>query len=167
MIDFNNVSKPFVKLNGTVLAPSLEATYGPYTNVSEAYNSIVETFKSTGIPVGLTVGIKNGNNIEEYWFNGGTSQANLVPKCNGGSGSGSSADGHKVHIITNLPQDTTTALQEAVPNAAVKDVVVDTMTGAVYLCYGISQWVKLNGTILTDAAPTTTRIVNAHILSYK
>lgn len=166
-MNYNGLMTPLIMVDGEKLKPSVEATYGPYSSVAEAYNTLVEEFTSTGIPVGLTVGIQNGNNIEEYWFNGGTSQANLVPKCNGGSGSGSSADGHKVHIITNLPQDTTTALQEAVPNAAVKDVVVDTMTGAVYLCYGIGQWVKLNGTILTDAAPTTTRIVNAHILSYK
>ena len=67
-MNYNGLMTPLIMVDGEKLKPSVEATYGPYSSVAEAYNTLVEEFTSTGIPVGLTVGIQNGNDIEEYCF---------------------------------------------------------------------------------------------------
>lgn len=57
--------------------------YGPYTSVHEAHTSLYALEHNA---VGRTVGIIDGNNIIEYWYQGGTAEANLVPKqAQGGS----------------------------------------------------------------------------------
>lgn len=169
--DFNSITKPFVKLQGKNLLPSLEATYGPYNSVQDAYNSIMETFDNkVEIPLGLTVGIINGNEITEYWFKKGTSSADDLEVKNSNSGGNQStpAGSYTIHRIHNASfEDTTSNLDNQYPQAAVGDHVINTATGAVYIKYGAGEWVKLNGTILGDAAPTIARIVNAHVLSYK
>lgn len=81
-----------IDASGGTLFPSLEATYGPYKSIQEAYNAIEVEFGAEGIPIGLTVGIKEGNSIKEYWFNGGTSQSNLVEKAGGGGSGGGSVN---------------------------------------------------------------------------
>lgn len=149
------------------LFPSTEVTYGPYNSIDEAYNALVNEFDQSSIPVGLTVGIKTGNNIKEYWFNGGTAKSNLVEKHPAGGGGSSTGGGFNIYTIANLAEDTTTALDNTFQNAVKGDHVIDTVTGGVYIKYGDGQWVKLNGTILTEKAVVISRIVNAHILSYK
>lgn len=57
--------------------PQLDKRYGPYENVDTA----LTTLKSSDRCVGLTIGIKTNNTITEYWFTGGTDDANLVEKC--------------------------------------------------------------------------------------
>ena len=61
--------------------PSIDHRYGPYASVAAAHAALAEDELCT---VGLTVGIIDGNNIVEYWYQGGTAQANLVPKQSGG-----------------------------------------------------------------------------------
>lgn len=57
----------------------LDARYGPYTSVEEAYLILGPTGFDC-IFEGLTVGIIVGNNIYEYWFKNGTNLDNLVLK---------------------------------------------------------------------------------------
>lgn len=167
-MEYNGLMTPLSVIDGEKIKPSLEATYGPYANIDEAYSTLSNEFGATGIPIGLTVGIKTGNNIEEYWFNGGTSKANLVKKCQSSGVGGGSGDGFSIFKINSTSfEDTTSNLYNMYPQAAVGDHVINTATGAVYIKYGAGEWVKLNGTILGDAAPTIARIVNAHVLSYK
>lgn len=64
--------------NGVAL-PSSEALYGPYTSIDSAWTAI-EGQGFDQVPIGLTVGIKNGNNIVEYWLNGGSTKSYLVQK---------------------------------------------------------------------------------------
>lgn len=56
--------------------PNIDAKYGPYSSVQEALSSI----QVGGRAIGLTIGIKSGNDIKEYWFKRGTADANLVIK---------------------------------------------------------------------------------------
>lgn len=81
-----------IDASGGTLYPSLEATYGPYKSIQEAYTAIETEFGAEGIPIGLTVGIRDGTNIKEYWFNGGTTQSNLVEKTGSGGSSGGGAN---------------------------------------------------------------------------
>lgn len=111
---------------------------------------------------GLTVGILTDNGIEEYWFKNGITNAHLVPKNQGGSGGG-----HNLFVTNNVTEDTNTNLQALFPTAQVKDVIVDATLGGVYICYQTNKWVKLNGTILTDAAPAVTEIREVRMLSMK
>lgn len=57
--------------------PSIDLRYGPYASVHAAHTALSD---DDVVAVGLTVGIIDGNNIVEYWYQGGTSEANLVPK---------------------------------------------------------------------------------------
>lgn len=152
------------------LSPSIEATYGPYDSVSQAYQSLTSTFGTSSIPVGLTVGIKTGNTIKEYWFNGGTAQSNLVPKVTTSSSSGGdSTSKGRVHTSDNSNiQDTTTSLSSIFPEATVGDFCVSTVTGGLYLKYSDNGWLKVGtGVILTDTVVQTANIANAYVLSYK
>lgn len=68
---------------------SLDSYYGPYKTVREALETLdsatVNGVNYTKRHVGLTVGISDGDNITEYWFQGGVDDRNLVEKCNGSS----------------------------------------------------------------------------------
>lgn len=68
--------------------PSIDLRYGPYASVHAAHSALSD---DEVVAVGLTVGIIDGNNIVEYWYQGGTAEANLVPK-HQGSGSSFSGD---------------------------------------------------------------------------
>ena len=53
-------------------------SYGPYASVAAAHTALSELGLNT---VGTTVGISGSNNtVVEYWYQGGTAQANLVEK---------------------------------------------------------------------------------------
>lgn len=168
--DYNSITKPFVKLQGTKILPSLEATYGPYNSKEDAYNSIKETFNNKAeIPLGLTVGIIEGNEITEYWFKKGTSSADdlKVKNSNSEGNQSTPAGSYTIHRIHDASFEDSTTNLNATFSAAVGDHVINTATGAVYIKYGEEEWVKLNGTILTATASPISRIINAHVLSYK
>ena len=59
--------------------PDVDAKYGPYNSIAEALKELLPELRS----VGLTVGIKQNNIINEYWFNGGIENKNLVVKQQG------------------------------------------------------------------------------------
>lgn len=56
--------------------PNIDAKYGPYSSVQEALSSLAVD----GRAIGLTIGIRTGNELKEYWFKGGTADSNLVLK---------------------------------------------------------------------------------------
>ena len=154
-----NISQPIV--NNAVdenydALPNIDAIYGPYPNLNAAITTITASKRAKG----LTVGIMTDNGIEEYWFKNGITNSHLVPKNQGGSG-------YNLFITNNVTEDTNTNLQALFPTAQVKDVIVDTTLGGVYICYQANKWVKLNGTILTDSAPATTEIREVRMLSMK
>lgn len=153
-----NISQPIV--NNTVdenydALPNIDAIYGPYPNLNAAITAIMAFKRAKG----LTVGIMTDTGIEEYWFKNGITNAHLVPKNQGG--------GHNLFVTNNVTEDTNTNLQALFPTAQVKDVIVDATLGGVYICYQANKWVKLNGTILTDAAPAVTEIREVRMLSMK
>lgn len=173
-MNYNGIMTPLVSVDSesSKLRASLEATYGPYNSIDAAYNAIVDEFGGDGIPIGLTVGIKNGNNITNYWFNGGTAKSNLVAKYpTGSSGSnssgGTSSVGPSIMTVDGVLEDTNTNLNTLFPTANIGDHIIDTANEALYLMYEQGHWFKMVGAVLTDTAPVVTRIVNANILSYK
>jgi hypothetical protein len=54
----------------------LDAKFGPYDTVALALADLTSGFRYQG----LTVGIKSGNSIVEYWFKDGVADANFVEK---------------------------------------------------------------------------------------
>lgn len=91
--------------------PNLDFKYGPYSSIAEALSNIPAELRA----VGLTVGIRVNSTIQEFWFNGGVRDADLVVK-NNGSGGGSGEAGKTPEfdkaIAIALPAD-------AVPTAEV------------------------------------------------
>jgi hypothetical protein len=81
--------------------------YGPYASVAAAHTALSSDGLNT---VGTTVGIIDSNNtVVEYWYQGGTAQANLVEKSSGGGGSEqiqsdwNQTDSTKKDFIKNKP----------------------------------------------------------------
>lgn len=168
-MEYNGIYSPLSSINSSTssLNPSLEATYGPYDSTTEAYNTIVAEFGSEAIPIGLTVGIKSGNNIVEYWFNGGTAQSNLVKKQATSSVSPTGKSAVYTSDSTSI-QDTVSSLSATFQEATVGDFCLATATGGLYLKYGENNWLKIGtGTILSDVVQQTANIANAYVLSYK
>ena len=58
---------------------SVDAKWGPYASVAAAHAKLGENGDDVAVE-GLTVGIVTGNTVTEYWYQGGTTQAHLVPK---------------------------------------------------------------------------------------
>lgn len=141
--------------------PNIDGAYGPYASLSAALNAISAERRA----VGLTVGIKTGNNIKEYWFDGGTNNENLIAK-QSNSGGGGGGESMQVEITNNVT-DTTTYLNAQYPSAAIPTMVVDETLGGVYFKYSATKWVKVNGTILGSSVPATAKVVAANVLSYK
>lgn len=56
--------------------PQMDERYGPYDSVSAALTALTTPKRC----VGLTIGVKSGNSITEYWFKDGVSDSNLVEK---------------------------------------------------------------------------------------
>lgn len=147
--------------NGNVY-PSVEVFYGPYDSLDIAKTKVKELcseISSGGVPTGITVAVKVGSSLIEYW---NPADANIWVQKGGGSGGGIN-----VYTANGISEDTNTNLNNLFEGAAVGDHVVDTQNGGVYICYMTGKWIKLNGTILTDSVPTVARIVNANVLSYK
>lgn len=82
LINNNATDKDFKPL------PNLDFKYGPYSSIAEALSNIPAELRA----VGLTVGIRVNSMIQEFWFNGGVRDADLVVK-NNGSGGGSGEAG--------------------------------------------------------------------------
>lgn len=78
--------------------PDVDAKYGPYNSIAEALKELPPELRS----VGLTVGIKQNNIINEYWFNGGIENKNLVVKQQGSGGE----PVQTVYIQDNPPANT-------------------------------------------------------------
>ena len=56
--------------------PQMDKRYGPYNSVSAALTALTTSKRC----VGLTIGVKSGDSITEYWFKDGVSDSNLVEK---------------------------------------------------------------------------------------
>lgn len=82
LINNNATDKDFKPL------PNLDFKYGPYSSIAEALSNIPAELRA----VGLTVGIRVNSTIQEFWFNGGVRDADLIVK-NNGSGGGSGEAG--------------------------------------------------------------------------
>lgn len=98
LINNNATDKDFKPL------PNLDFKYGPYSSIAEALSNIPAELRA----VGLTVGIRVNSTIQEFWFNGGVRDADLVVKNNGsGGGSGESGKTPKFDkaIALALPAD--------------------------------------------------------------
>lgn len=98
LINNNATDKDFKPL------PNLDFKYGPYSSIAEALSNIPAELRA----VGLTVGIRVNSTIQEFWFNGGVRDADLVVK-NNGSGGGSGEAGKTPEfdkaIAVALPAD--------------------------------------------------------------
>lgn len=136
--------------------PNVDSAYGPYTSTTAAIAAIPTASRA----VGLTVGIKSGNTIVEYWFNGGTGTANLVQK-GGGGGSGVNFQ------VDSEVTDTTTYLEAQFPGAPIPTFVVDGELGAMYVKFAAESWVKLEGTVLTNALPSIAKVTGANVIAFK
>ncbi|UWF82644.1 MAG: hypothetical protein [Bacteriophage sp.] len=98
LINNNATDKDFKPL------PNLDFKYGPYSSIAEALSNIPAELRA----VGLTVGIRVNSTIQEFWFNGGVRDADLVVKNNGsGGGSGEAGKTPKFDkaIAVALPAD--------------------------------------------------------------
>lgn len=161
MAKYNGLITPLVLINPTTgLKPSLEYTYGPYDSIDLAYTSLIETFGQEVIPIGLTVGIKEGLTITEYWFNGGTGKENLIKK-------NSTSDGDSFNTVASVPEDNTTWLNQNFPDVKVGGQVVDTTAGNLYIKYSDTGWIKILGTVLSVESSPVADIVSASIMSLK
>ena len=67
----------------------VDGKYGPYPDVATAKADIGVTLRY----LGLTVGIETGGVVEEYWWESGTADGDLVAKGGGGGGTWGSITG--------------------------------------------------------------------------
>lgn len=102
LINNNATDKNFKPL------PNLDFKYGPYSSIAEALSNIPAELRA----VGLTVGIRVNSTIQEFWFNGGVRDADLVVKNNGSGGEAGKTPEFDKAIAVALPAD-------AVPTAEV------------------------------------------------
>lgn len=58
------------------LYPQMDKRYGPYNSISTALTTLTTSKRC----IGLTIGVKSGNSITEYWFKDGILDSNLVEK---------------------------------------------------------------------------------------
>ena len=67
------------QLTQTFKQPNIAESYGPYASILEAHEALSEDQLNV---IGMTVGIEDSitHTIEEYWYQGGTEQENLVKK---------------------------------------------------------------------------------------
>ena len=154
MANYVGLSKPVLINDANA---NVDYLYGPYDSVSAACTAIASSLRK----IGKTVGITDNTGVTEYWFKDGIADSNLVVKSAGGSSVSST-----IYTVTSATE-TTTYLNNAFPSAKVNDKVVNTGSGAVYLKYTDTGWVKLAGTILTDTAPTVATVTSAEVISYK
>lgn len=146
--------------------PNANAAYGPYENQTTAF-AAVRNIYGDNIPLGVTIAIRENNSLKEYW--NPRNSDTFVPKQSSNESSGGSSGGSssfEIRTIDGVSEDTTTWLDTTFSTMTVGGHVIDTQTGKVYIKYN-GGWVVMQGTILSDAVPTVTRIANAQVLSYK
>ncbi len=80
MAEYIGIGKPVL----TRGAKPADYKTGPYASTSEALSAVPQSFRY----IGMTVIIVTNNIPVEYWFSGGTADANLVIKSSGGGGGG-------------------------------------------------------------------------------
>lgn len=137
-----------------VATANADSQYGPYDSLSAALTAVESPTRA----IGKTVGIMVDGSVVEYWFKSGITDSDLVLK--------TVSSGNTTSTVTTSTE-TITWLNSTYPNATVGDHVVNTSTGALYIKYSSTGWIKLAGTILTDSAPTVATVASASILSYK
>lgn len=147
------IGKP-LRVNG---AKPVDYLSGPYATVAAALAAIPAALRY----VGMTVTIITGNTPAEYWFSGGTGDANLIPKSSGGGGGG---DGFKATEVVSIPEDTTTVLEEYYTNGGYNMVVV-TSTEKAYIRYGEGKWFGFAVGILSSTPSTVVGISEVNYLS--
>ena len=146
------IGKP-LRVNG---AKPIDYLSGPYASVAAAVAAIPAALRY----IGMTVTIVTGNTPVEYWFSGGTGDANLIPKSSGGGG----GDGFKATEVASIPEDTTVVLEEFYTNGGYNMVVV-TGTQKAYIRYGESKWFSFAVGILGTTPSTTVGIGEVNYLS--
>ena len=62
------------------VSKSVDGKYGPYPDLATAKSEIASNLRY----LGLTVGIETGGTVEEYWWESGTADGDLVAKGGGG-----------------------------------------------------------------------------------
>lgn len=140
--------------------PNANAAYGPHANLDAAKRTVSEIYGGN-VPLGVTIAVKVGSVLKEYW--NPTNVSTFVEKQSSGGGGGGSFE---IRTIDGVVEDTTTWLDSTFGSMTVGGHVIDTRTGKVYIKYE-GGWIVIQGTILSDAVPTITRIANAQVLSYK
>jgi len=63
------------------VSKSVDGKYGPYPDLATAKSEIASNLRY----LGLTVGIETGGTVEEYWWESGTADVDLVAKGGGGT----------------------------------------------------------------------------------
>jgi hypothetical protein len=92
----------------------VDGKYGPYPDLATAKADIGVTLRY----LGLTVGIETGGVVEEYWWESGTADADLVAKGGGGGGTwgsitGTLSDQTDLQSALDAKEDTITATTSA------------------------------------------------------
>jgi hypothetical protein len=92
----------------------VDGKYGPYPDLATAKADIGVTLRY----LGLTVGIETGGVVEEYWWESGTDDADLVAKGGGGGGTwgsitGTLSDQTDLQSALDAKEDTITATTSA------------------------------------------------------
>lgn len=90
------------------LYPQMDKRYGPYNSVSAALSALTSSKRC----IGLTIGIKSGNSIAEYWFKDGVQDSNLVEKA------GDAYQNYKSNGGTKTRSEFYTSLKEIIDTSA-------------------------------------------------
>lgn len=130
------------------LYPQMDKRYGPYNSVSAALTALTTSKRC----VGLTIGVKSGDSITEYWFKDGVSDSNLVEKAdstyqNYKSNSGDKTKDDFYSTLTKIVDTSTYVILHA--NADNVKVEVTLSDGEV-VEIGSSSTTSTTGTISTE-----------------
>lgn len=128
--------------------PQMDKRYGPYNSVSAALTALTTSKRC----VGLTIGVKSGDSITEYWFKEGVSDSNLVEKAdstyqNYKSNSGDKTKDDFYSTLTKIVDTSTYVILHA--NADNVKVEVTLSDGEV-VEIGSSSTTSIPGTISTE-----------------
>ena len=78
MDEVTRITSPIL-ITGKNRGKQIDYRYGPYNGLDDAYACLSQQGLDC-IFEGLTIGIRIGNVIKEYWFSGGTNRENLIEK---------------------------------------------------------------------------------------
>ena len=141
----NGLANKFYANDGS---PTIEAYYGPYANLQAALDSLPAAFRV----VGRRVGIKTGNNIQDYVLNGFDDQDSSVRSSlttsSFSSAGGSSVGGSELAPIVDPaglpipPSDVGVFLNNNYSANPINTKVYDTVNGLSYTKIGASTWTQ-------------------------